>query len=129
MKCPYCGGETRYARCEFCNSVIDQSLSETANEVFQDVARNVTQNIVQNITINQNPIEEISKKKKSTSLILCCLGFFGLGGFHRFYTGHIGTGLLWLCTLGCFSIGTVIDLITIIIGKFSDNKEKLITKW
>lgn len=129
MKCPHCGGETRYAKCEFCNSVIDQSFSETASEMFQDVTRSVTQNIVQNITINQNPAEEISKKKKSTSIILCCLGFFGLGGFHRFYAGYIGTGLLWLCTLGCFGIGTIIDLITIIIGKFSDSQERLIKKW
>ena len=129
MKCPYCGAETRYAKCEYCDSVISQSAGETVNEMFQDVTRNVTQNIVQNITINQNPMEEISRKKKSTSIILCCLGFFGLGGFHRFYTGHIGTGILWLCTAGCFFIGTIIDLVSIIIGKFYDNKERRISKW
>lgn len=102
---------------------------KTVNEVLQDVTKNVTQNITQNITINQNLIEEISKKRKSTSIILCCLGFFGIGGFHRFYTGHFFTGLLWLCTAGCFGIGTVIDLISIIINKFYDNKERRISKW
>lgn len=130
MKCPYCGAETRYAKCEFCDSVIDQSAAETVNEVFQDVTRNVTQNIVQNITINPNTIvEDISRKSKSTTLILCCLGFFGLGGIHRFYAGKIGTGLLWFLTAGCFGIGTIIDLVSIIINKFYDSKEKRISKW
>lgn len=129
MKCPYCGAETRYAKCEFCDAIIEQSISETVNEALQDVTRNVTQNIVQNITINQNPMEEISKKNKSTTIILCCLGFFGLGGFHRFYTGKIGTGILWFLTLGCFGIGTIIDLVSIIINKFYDSKEKRIAKW
>lgn len=129
MKCPYCGAETRFAKCEFCDSIISQSVSETVNEALQDVTKNITQNITQNITINQNPMQEISKKRKSTSIILCCLGFFGIGGFHRFYTGHFFTGLLWLCTVGCFGIGTIIDLISIIINKFYDNKERCISKW
>ncbi|MCM1314925.1 MAG: TM2 domain-containing protein [Prevotella sp.] len=130
MKCPYCGAETRYAKCEFCDSVIEQSAGETVNEIFQDVTRNVTQNIVQNITINPDTtITDISKKSKSTAIALCCLGFVGLGGIHRFYAGKIGTGLIWLCTAGCFGIGTVIDLVSIIINKFDDNKEKRISKW
>ncbi|MDE6425879.1 MAG: TM2 domain-containing protein [Ruminococcus sp.] len=130
MKCPYCGAETRYAKCEFCDSVIEQSAGETVNEIFQDVTRNVTQNIVQNITINPDTtITDISKKSKSTAIALCCLGFVGLGGIHRFYAGKIGTGLIWLCTAGCFGIGTVIDLVSIIINKFDDSKEKRISKW
>ncbi|MDE6539226.1 MAG: NINE protein [Ruminococcus sp.] len=130
MKCPYCGGETRYAKCEFCGSVIEQSAGETVNEIFQDVTRNVTQNIVQNITINPDTtITDISKKHKSTTLTLCCLGFFGLGGIHRFYTGKIGTGILWFLTVGCFGIGTIMDLVSIIINKFYDNEDKRISRW
>ncbi len=129
MKCPYCGGETRYAKCEFCGSVIEQSAGETVNEMIHDVTRNVTQNIVQNITINPDTNISISKKSKSTAITLCCLGFFGLGGIHRFYAGKVGTGIIWLCTLGCFGIGTVMDLVSLIINKFDDNEEKLIRKW
>ncbi|MDE5556539.1 MAG: NINE protein [Ruminococcus sp.] len=130
MKCPYCGGETHYAKCEFCGSVIEQSAGETVNEIFQDVTRNVTQNIVQNITINPDTtITDISKKHKSTTLTLCCLGFFGLGGIHRFYTGKIGTGILWFLTVGCFGIGTIMDLVSIIINKFYDNEDKRISRW
>lgn len=130
MKCPYCGAETRYAKCEFCDSVIEQSAGETVNEMFQDVTRNVTHNIVQNITINPDTtITDISKKSKSTAIILCCLGFFGLGGIHRFYAGKIGTGLIWLFTGGCFGIGTFVDLVSILINKFDDGNQKLISKW
>ncbi len=107
MRCPHCGGE------------ID----------FFEKDMTYTPNIINDIYINQPPTEEISTRKKSTSIILCCLGFFGLGGFHRFYAGQIGTGLVWLCTFGCFLIGTVIDLITIIMGKFYDSRERRISKW
>lgn len=125
MKCPYCGGETRYAKCEFCGSVIEQSAGETVNEIIQDVK----QNIVQNITINPDTTISISRKNKSTAIALCCLGFFGLGGIHRFYTGKVGTGIIWFLTVGCFGIGTVMDLVSLIINKFDDNEEKLIKKW
>jgi restriction system protein len=62
-----------------------------------------------------------SDKKKGTALLLCCLGFLGLGGFHYFYVGRIGKGLLYLCTAGLFFIGTIIDLVVISTGGFKDN--------
>lgn len=37
----------------------------------------------------------------------------GVLGFHRFYLGKIGTGLLYVVTGGLFGIGCVYDLITI----------------
>lgn len=125
MKCPYCGAETRYSKCEYCDSVIEQSAAETVNEVIQDVTRN----IVQSMKASQDADEDASVKKKSTSIILCCLGFFGMGGIHRFYTGHIGTGILWLFTLGCFFIGTLVDLCSILTNNFYDNNRKRISRW
>jgi TM2 domain-containing membrane protein YozV len=52
-------------------------------------------------------------KKSSTAYILFCLSFIGLAGFNRFYVGKIGTGVIWLFTLGLFGIGLLYDLFTI----------------
>jgi len=53
-------------------------------------------------------------------ILLCCLGFIGLGGIHRFYVGRPLSGLIWLCTGGLCGIGTVYDLIMIGTDRFLD---------
>lgn len=68
-----------------------------------------------------NYVTNTSDKKKGTALILCCLGFLGIGGIHQFYVGRIGLGLLYFFTGGLFFIGTIIDLIKIATGSFTDN--------
>lgn len=66
----------------------------------------------------------VSEKDWLVTLLLCI--FVGGLGAHRFYVGKIGTGILWLVTLGLFGFGTIIDLIIIIMGKFSDVQGNLI---
>jgi hypothetical protein len=46
----------------------------------------------------------------STAYLLWLLSGFGVLGFHRFYLGRIGTGLIWLFTGGLFGFGALIDL-------------------
>lgn len=52
-------------------------------------------------------------------VLLLCL-FLGGVGAHRFYVGKIGTAILMILTLGGFGIWSLIDLILIIMGKFTD---------
>jgi TM2 domain-containing membrane protein YozV len=61
-----------------------------------------------------------SEKSNVTALILCL--FLGGLGVHRFYVGKIGTGVLQLITLGGLGIWALIDLVMIIMQKFTDGE-------
>ena len=60
-----------------------------------------------------------SEKSNTVALLLCF--FLGVLGAHRFYVGKIGTGVLMLVTLGGLGIWNLIDLIIIIVQKFTDS--------
>ncbi|MDY7034665.1 MAG: TM2 domain-containing protein [Thermodesulfobacteriota bacterium] len=70
---------------------------------------------------------DVSAKKRLVALLLCI--FLGGLGIHRFYVGKIGTGIIWLITLGILGIGALVDLIMIIIGSFKDKEGKVIETW
>lgn len=70
---------------------------------------------------------ETSKSEKDWIATLLLSLFFGGLGVHRFYAGKVGTGLLMLFTLGGLGIWALIDLIMVIVGKFTDGEGNLIT--
>ena len=59
--------------------------------------------------------------------LLLCL-FAGTLGAHRFYVGKIGSGVGMLLTLGGCGIWSLIDLIMIITGKFTDAQGRPLLK-
>ncbi len=89
---------------------------------------------------------QISNEKKLTLLLLCWL--FGIIAIHRFYTNKYVTGVIQIVilalagVLGYFKyelipaiiIGTlflwwIVDIMRIIMGKFTDKEGKLIKDW
>lgn len=66
-----------------------------------------------------------SEKDWLVTLLLCI--FLGGIGVHRFYAGKIGTGILQLINLGGCGIWTLVDLIMIITGNFTDKDGNKIT--
>lgn len=79
----------------------------------------MTTQVESNIALNQSP------KSAGVTLLLCLL--FGMLGFHRFYVGKIGTGILMLITLGGLGIWVLIDLILIVSNKFDDKEGRTLT--
>ena len=69
----------------------------------------------------------MSPKSRAVDALLCF--FLGWLGVHRFYEGKIGTGILWLCTLGLGGVGEIVDFILILCGKGKDANGLPIVNW
>ena len=64
----------------------------------------------------------MSEKKMVVAALLCF--FLGIVGFHRFYVGKIGTGILQIFTFGGLGIWSLIDFVMILTGSFKDSEGK-----
>ena len=80
-----------------------------------------------NIEKNDSPVlTGISNRARSTTLLLAF--FTGIFGGHRFYTGHIGSAVLQMFTVGGFYIWWIKDIISIFSGDFRDSDGRLLDK-
>ena len=87
--------------CVYCGRQVEELRSSAQ---VQPVVINNTNNTA--TTVSGTP------KNKWVAFLLCLL--FGYFGVHRFYEGKVGTGLIWLFTLGLCGVGAFIDFILLL---------------
>lgn len=112
--------------CKHCASEIDDDVivCTKCGKQVAELKGSEPQNIIINnsssssssasAVANTQPRFRGNAKNKVTAIILCCLGFVGLGGMHKFYEGKTLMGIIYLFTGGLFAIGTIIDLIALL---------------
>lgn len=66
----------------------------------------------------------VSPKNKWVAFALAW--FLGCFGAHRFYVGKTGTAIAQLLTVGGCGIWALIDLVMILMGKFTDSEGRVL---
>lgn len=56
----------------------------------------------------------------SKTVAIIIVIFLGGLGVHRFLSGKVGTGVIWLLTGGCCGIGWLIDIVKVCMGTYTD---------
>ncbi len=103
--------------CKNCGKEIDNKVT-----FCPECGTNVNQQPVAQSVINiVNEVRPGSSEKNKWIAFLLCFFLGGIGA-HRFYVGKVGTGILWLLTLGLLGFGSLVDLIIILCGNFKDKE-------
>jgi TM2 domain-containing membrane protein YozV len=119
----YLGGFVM-AFCSSCGSKLEEDARFCPNCGKSQSLTGSTEKYSEN-TVSLSEIREQREQRWMIALLLCI--FLGGLGAHRFYAGKIGTAILMIVTLGGVGIWWLIDLITIIVGKFRDKNGNYIT--
>ena len=114
-KCPVCGAPMEREVCGYCGYT-EKKESQPISAETNRMPRQVVYTQIINQPVNSGFIPGVSRKKRMAALLLCI--FLGEFGIHRFYVGKIGTGILYLFTLGLFGVGWIVDIILIAAGAF-----------
>lgn len=120
VSCPNCGAIVKKKFCQHCGEQIDSDciICPKCGKQVGELGGNDKNIIINNsssssasasaVTINQ-PLVYGKPKNKWVAFFLCLFTLCG----HKFYEGKIGMGILYLCTVGLFGIGWIIDLISL----------------
>lgn len=123
MVCPVCGATQAI---QTGNIDKNEQIIETQNNYshYQEPQSQPQPQVIIHQTYSQpyqNNTNQANLKSKGTAALLAILlPFFGLCGIHRFYTGHIGIGIIQLLTGGGCLIWQIIDIILIASGSLKD---------
>lgn len=107
-KCEYCGtpvpdGKNKCEACgAWCHEEPKKAKTGNTDNVFTKIG-NAVSNTADKVKLSDKAINSI--------VLFLVTVFFGVLGIHRFISGKIFTGILWLLTGGLFFIGYIIDII------------------
>ena len=110
--CKHCGEKipADAVICTKCGRQVEE-IENKMPQIINNVASSASSSASSAPTANvaERPIRYV---KKWVAFFLCL--FLGFLGAHKFYEGKIGTGLLYLFTLGAFLIGWIVDIFNIL---------------
>ena len=99
--CPKCGKQVEDLKTDQKNVIINNNNSSSASSSASSAA---AASASQGVYVTGKP------KNKWVAFFLCLFTLCG----HKFYEGKFGMGILYLCTMGLFGIGWIIDLFAIL---------------
>lgn len=122
--CPNCGYSPETSTGVSHASTSAEQSQEQPQQGSAQTAGYPPQIVINNTNTATENCRGHSLKRKWVAFFLCL--FLGCIGAHRFYASKVGTGILYLLTMGFGGVGVIIDLIMILIGSFTDKQRNFL---
>lgn len=123
LDCPRChrhiivDADEHIARCDYCGTPV---LLDGAPLPYTPDPGPRTESRLRGRYTGATDVYAPQSEKNWWVAFLLCL-FLGTVGVHRFYTGKVGSGVLYVLTGGLFGIGWLVDLVRLLLGTFTDS--------
>lgn len=111
--CKFCGAQIPFDAviCTHCGRQVE-NMNNGQQQGQPTIVVNNTSASYSNANATANVMGGGRQKNKWVAFFLCL--FLGYLGAHKFYEGKAGMGILYLCTLGLFGIGWIVDIFIIL---------------